>query len=183
MSKARAPKNLVEAIARLKTELDASALQDIERADASMRDFHFGVGSRIRNDWALWSNDPLPTWFVERGVPHPDDMSEVILRSLWRDLHGLPPLIDEEDLDDPPPVEMNDPFDLVFSGAHGDRGVVHWLKDLGDAVEMGDVVASVTTSHGVVHVRASATGSIGHITIDEGEACVHGDILGGLDRS
>lgn len=182
MSKSRgAPRNLVEAIARLKAELAPAQLDDIKRGDPSMREMHFGLGSRIRNDWGLWSNDPLPTWFVERGVPHPDDMSEVILRSLWRDLHDLPPLIDEEDLDDPPPVELADPYELAFNAAPGAYGVLQWVKDVGDDVEMGDVVARVTTDDGVVPIVANATGAIGQIKIDQGEAVMHAAVIGVIE--
>jgi hypothetical protein len=177
-----APKNLVEAIARLKAELDAAHLVEVRNADEHMSEFHFTLGMRLRNAWGLWSNDPLPTWFVERGVPHPDDMSEVILRSLWRDLHGLPPLIDEDDLDDPPPVELADPYELVFSAAPGAYGVLQWIKDVGDDVEMGDIVARVTTDDGVVPIVANATGTLGQIKIDQGEAVMHAAVIGVIER-
>ena len=182
MSKAGAPKNLVEAIARLKSELNVDELARVRSADEHMTEFHFSLGMQLRNTWGLWSNDALPTWFVERGVPHPEDMSEVILRSLWRELHGLPLLIDEEDLDDPPPVEIADPGELVFMVRPGAYGVLQWLKDIGDDVQMGDVVARVTTDDGVVLVVANATGTIGQIKIDQGEAVMHASVIGVLDR-
>jgi hypothetical protein len=178
VSKTGAPKNLVEAIARLRAALDPAQLDEVKRADAQMREFHFGLGTHVRSAFNLWSNDALPTWFVERGVQHPDDMSEVILRSLWRDLHGLPLLIDEDDLDDPPPVDLADPYELVFAAQPGAYGVLQWLKDIGDAVEMGDVVARVTTDDGVVPIVANATGSIGQIKIDQGEAVMHAAVVG-----
>lgn len=178
-----APKNLLQAIAWLKTELDATQLSAVRAADPSMSEFHFGLGTHVRHALGLWSNDPLPTWFSERGVPHPDDMSEVILRSLWRDLHGLPPLIDEEDLDDPPPVDITDPYELVFKSKPGAYGVLQWIKDVGDAVEMGEVVARVTTDEGVAPIVANATGTIGQIKIDQGEAVMHAAVIGVIDRA
>ncbi len=183
MSKPKsAPKDLVEAIARLEAELTIEELARVRSADERMTEFHFGLGMHLRNAWGLWSNDALSTWFVDRGVPHPDDMSEVILRSLWRDLHGLPPLIDEDDLDDPPPVELADPYELVFSAKPGAYGVLQWIKDVGDDVEMGDVVARVTTDDGVVPIVANATGAIGQIKIDQGEAVMHAAVIGVIER-
>jgi hypothetical protein len=44
------------------------------------------LGMLLRNDWSLWEKDtmPLVKWFNERGITHADDISAIILRSIWR---------------------------------------------------------------------------------------------------
>ncbi len=52
--------------------------------------FHFQLGMSLRNDWSLWEKDmPLVKWFNERGITHADDMSAIILTSIWRRVRGV----------------------------------------------------------------------------------------------
>lgn len=49
---------------------------------------HFNCGLWIRNIWSLASGSRLFMYFNELGVHHPDSMSEIILTSYYRHLHG-----------------------------------------------------------------------------------------------
>ena len=47
------------------------------------------LGMLLRNNCSLWKNDiPLVKWFNERGITHADDMSPIILTSIWRRVRG-----------------------------------------------------------------------------------------------
>jgi hypothetical protein len=48
------------------------------------------MGLTIRNCWGLWGHSRLAKYFNELGIDHPDDMSGIILTSLWRELNHLP---------------------------------------------------------------------------------------------
>jgi hypothetical protein len=46
--------------------------------------------AQYRIVWSLWEKDmPLVKWFNERGITHADDMSAIILTSIWRRVHGM----------------------------------------------------------------------------------------------
>ncbi|MBV8227567.1 MAG: hypothetical protein JO232_20510 [Verrucomicrobia bacterium] len=48
------------------------------------------LGILLRNDWSIWEKDmPLVRWFNERGITHADDMSAIILTSIWRRVRGV----------------------------------------------------------------------------------------------
>lgn len=49
---------------------------------------HFGFGMWMRNNWGLWGGSRLQTYFNEKGIYHPDDMSGIILTSYYRYLKG-----------------------------------------------------------------------------------------------
>lgn len=51
---------------------------------------HMGLGLWIRNQWGLWASSRLARYFYALGIHHPDDMSAIILTSLWRRLHHRP---------------------------------------------------------------------------------------------
>ena len=53
-------------------------------------------GRCLRNAWGLWGGSPLAKFFNTRGVHHPDDMSGIIMTSLWRRLHGAPIKLEEQ---------------------------------------------------------------------------------------
>lgn len=42
---------------------------------------HHSLGRWIRNNWGLWADEPneLKSYFINKGVTHPDDMSGEIL--------------------------------------------------------------------------------------------------------
>jgi hypothetical protein len=91
------PEDLDDAIRWLKTNLPDDTLKFIRDGDESnMASLHFGLGLGIRNGWGLWSDSRLARWFQGIGISHPDDMSGIILDSLWRDLHGEPRRLEEQ---------------------------------------------------------------------------------------
>ena len=54
---------------------------------------HFSTGMWLRNNWGLWGEETgeaptVKSWFIERGIQHPDTMSTIILICLWRRLNG-----------------------------------------------------------------------------------------------
>lgn len=82
------PKNLDEAIQFLKESISEEELQLIKEEKLSARQAHFGTGTVLRNNWGLWSGSELREWFFNEGIHHPDDMSDIILNSLDRDIRG-----------------------------------------------------------------------------------------------
>lgn len=87
------PKDLNEAIARLIDAMDdADKIKILSMKEEEMCNFHFGLGMDLRNMWGLWGGEStLKQWLKENlGVWHPDDMSGILLDSLWRTLHGFP---------------------------------------------------------------------------------------------
>lgn len=97
------PNNLDEAIEILKVfyknELDfIKQLSEKEFRSSS----HFGAGMFIRNQWHLWwiegrkypsdwptTKPKLIEFFNNKGIEHPDDMSSIILTSMYRSICGV----------------------------------------------------------------------------------------------
>lgn len=52
--------------------------------------YHFSLGLFLRNEFGLWRGGPLQSYFLARGVHHPDDMSDVLLRAYGEHLRGEP---------------------------------------------------------------------------------------------
>ena len=50
---------------------------------------HHGLGTWIRNNLKLWHNGPPVKYFNDLGIYHADDMSGIILTSLWRKYHNV----------------------------------------------------------------------------------------------
>lgn len=57
---------------------------------------HFGFGRWMRNNWGLWGGSRLSTYFNEKGIFHPDDMSGIILTSYYRDLNKIDIRLEEQ---------------------------------------------------------------------------------------
>ncbi len=83
------PKNLVEAVAQLEIiHNDSTKKVIIEMTEKEyVGSTHFGTGMWIRNNWGLWNGDDLAEYFNSIGIYHPDDMSGIILKSYYRELH------------------------------------------------------------------------------------------------
>jgi len=72
---------------------DFSAIQILSEDDAvaSHYRWHLGWGAaRWQHPWNLFREGPLQRELAGAGFRHADDMSEAILRSFWRRLHGRP---------------------------------------------------------------------------------------------
>lgn len=92
------PKNITECILRLKSSLPQATINSLKKGkESTVYDLHLTVGGQIRNDWIRKKGSPaLVQYFSKMGITNPDDMSAIILTSLWRDLHEKPLQIDEQ---------------------------------------------------------------------------------------
>jgi FAD/FMN-containing dehydrogenase len=84
-----APKTMDEAFVCLDTRWfpayrDAFLAQPYE----DLIEYHFGLGTWMRNNWGLWSGGSLRNDMEARGIRHPDDMSQEIIESYWLEKHG-----------------------------------------------------------------------------------------------
>jgi hypothetical protein len=50
----------------------------------------------IRNNWRLWRGGELANEFIYKGIFHPDDMSGIILKCYYRQLHNQDWELDEQ---------------------------------------------------------------------------------------
>ena len=84
------PKNLTECIQMLDKTLKTEDKDYIKTLteDEFFMESHFTIGMGIRNEWIRSGNPELVTFFLEKGVKHPDDMSAMILTSYYRHLLG-----------------------------------------------------------------------------------------------
>jgi hypothetical protein len=53
--------------------------------------YHHGWGMGIRNGFCLWKGGALQTWFMDRGVSHPDSMSMILIELYWAELNECRP--------------------------------------------------------------------------------------------
>ena len=83
------PKDLDTALQLLEKLLSPKDLKKIKE-NFNMATYHMNLGMAIRNNWGLWSNSCLATWFKGVGIDHADDMSSIILNSLHRKLNDKP---------------------------------------------------------------------------------------------
>lgn len=85
------PANLGEAHRRLLQELPPQTIEEMRAGtEVEMVRYHHGPGTWIRNEWGLWRGSRLARYFNAMGVHHPDDMSGIILETLWCRLHDQP---------------------------------------------------------------------------------------------
>lgn len=104
------PNDLDEAIEILKT-FYKNSIEEIKRMEEEefMASSHFGAGMFIRNEWYLWWHEghnyqnhwpahkpKLNEMFNNHGITHADDMSGIILTSLYRSIHGLDIQLDKQ---------------------------------------------------------------------------------------
>ncbi len=91
------PRTLEESFVFLEKGLSAEDLETLRSTpEYDLGRFHFGVGIWMRNNWGLLEESPLARTFEQMGVYEPDDMSEMILRSFWQRLNGLPLTIERD---------------------------------------------------------------------------------------
>lgn len=84
------PKDLNEAVLQLEKILRDTVKQKIlvMTEERFLEGSHRELGMWIRNNWALWRGGKLSRYFNSMEIFHPDDMSAIILRSYYRQLHG-----------------------------------------------------------------------------------------------
>jgi len=86
------PTNLEECFLALKEELTETQLSVFKEinVETSLSSFHHTLGRRLRNQWKLWEDSQLNTYFRKMGLFHADDMSGLILTSFSRHLRDVP---------------------------------------------------------------------------------------------
>jgi len=85
------PADLDDAIAEAECLLPPSDL-DLFRSTPereAIADAHFAIGMFMRNEWGLWAGSRLSEYFNAAGLFHPDDISSVVLKALWRKQNHL----------------------------------------------------------------------------------------------
>jgi len=83
------PQDLEDSLAELQRLLKPEDVQKMRDAtEGDMIEYHFGLGTWLRNNWGLWGRSRLAEWFNARGIHHAEDMSGIILDSFWRRLQG-----------------------------------------------------------------------------------------------
>lgn len=93
------PRDLEDALRTLQARLDPRVLQYIRDSVPTAKDMsalHMSIGLGLRNEWGLWAGSRLAIYFNQIGIMHPDDMSGVLLTSLWRRVHGQPLRVDQQ---------------------------------------------------------------------------------------
>lgn len=97
-SKTHIPTNLTECIEELKITLPKTVIDRFKSEPEDITyDYDLTLGMWIRNTWihGKWSS-ALPSYFKNLGIENAEDMSGIILTSLWRDLHSQPLRLDEQ---------------------------------------------------------------------------------------
>lgn len=72
------PEEAIQVLDAMLSEEDKEYLRTEKNAAIKC---HHSLGRWIRNNWGLWADEksPLKSYFIERGIEHPDDMSGAIL--------------------------------------------------------------------------------------------------------
>lgn len=85
------PRDLDDALSTLRRLLPAESLAALAAGEESdVARHHHGLGTWLRNCWGLWTGSRLAAAFNQLGITHPDDMSAIVLRSLYRQLRNQP---------------------------------------------------------------------------------------------
>jgi len=92
------PINLEEAVIQLTKILPDTTQKKIlsMTEEEFLGGSHFGLGMWIRNNWGLWRGGELAKDFNYKGIFHPDDMSGIILKCYYRQLHNQDWELDEQ---------------------------------------------------------------------------------------
>jgi len=90
------PSNLDQALEIIENGLSQEDIEFIKSHES--HEAHFSLGMWLRNNWSLWQEETnLAQWFRKTlGLGHADDMSGIILDSLWRKIRGEPINLDEQ---------------------------------------------------------------------------------------
>lgn len=84
------PKNLDECIAVLEKSLSKKDIKAFKDRSLTTEEVHHTLGRSLRNNWNLWGESKLKDWFNNIGIHHPDDMSDIILKSFVRYIRDEP---------------------------------------------------------------------------------------------
>ena len=95
------PKDLddaIEEINKLLTEEQINTYSIMDE-DSLVISEHLDLGMYIRNRWCLWGRSRLADYLYQKGIDHPDYMSDVILRSWHRFINKKPINLDQQIID------------------------------------------------------------------------------------
>lgn len=86
------PKNLNDCYSALSVELSEDDVDDIKMTHQNelIPKYHFGLGGFIRQNFGLWGESPLSSYFFSQQVNQPDEMSAIILHGFWLFLNSEP---------------------------------------------------------------------------------------------
>jgi hypothetical protein len=92
LTNSKSPSCLGDCLIILQKTLSPEIINDFKNITEEMViKYHHGLGTSIRNGFGLWGRKTeIAKWFSKKGVLHPDDMSGIVLHSLWRKLHKKP---------------------------------------------------------------------------------------------
>ena len=84
----KVPCDLDEAVDLLMESLTGLDIAIIKNKESSSSNYHFEVGTELRNEWSIWDKDTiLVKWFFKTyGIEEADDISAIILECLWNDV-------------------------------------------------------------------------------------------------
>ena len=88
MMKEYNPKTLDESVDILYSLIPNKKLDKIrDMSKDNLFELHFGLGQWIRNNFGIWGNNKVLLKSLGEDV-HPDDVSHVIIKSLWTRLQN-----------------------------------------------------------------------------------------------
>lgn len=75
------PKNLEECFTELNKMFTEKEIQEVRQLNSrnDVDEYHFPLGTWLRNDWGLWGGSRLGAYMKKRGVNNPEFMSSLIL--------------------------------------------------------------------------------------------------------
>ena len=85
------PQSLTEALDTLDRASSGALLLKMRNGEEEVSgELHDGLGLWIRNNWSLYDKGALYQDLARQGLRYPDDMSNLVLKSWWRRMHGRP---------------------------------------------------------------------------------------------
>ena len=85
------PKDIPDAIKQLKRKADSKALESFTLATEEVvaKKLHFGLGRWMIFNWNLETGSRLSHGLSQLGLINADEMAQLLIRALHRDLNGL----------------------------------------------------------------------------------------------
>lgn len=84
-----APKNLEECFVELERILSGDELEEFKNANEDeIVKYNQSIGKLMQDKWGAWPGSHLRRYFIEMGIFHPDDMTNIILTSFHRRLNN-----------------------------------------------------------------------------------------------
>jgi len=84
------PKDIYDCFTELNRLLNDSTKLMIKEKNTAfdLSEYHMGIGRWMRNNWGLWGGSRLQTYFKNKNVKHPDNISGIILFAYCNYLKG-----------------------------------------------------------------------------------------------